>query len=333
MSLVVRYPGRVCLLGEHCDWAGGASLTLPLPMGVEVTVEPAREGITLRSALHGELLEGRWPIDAPAGLGQGPLRFVPAALAALRARGILPPPSLLWVHSDLPAGRGFSSSAAFNLAITDALARAAGSALEATDLADLAYEIERSQGVACGRLDPLACAAASPTFFRWTGGEIALRPVRPPGPLHLVIGAFPAPRDTALILRTLAEHVGDDLCAGGSSPAAQAAQLAITTFGQEAERGALAIELGQYAQLGESMNRCQAAYQHAAAHLPALRAPRLMATTALLWERGAWGAKFSGAGGDGSVIALFPDALGASEAALALEADGLAAWAITAGAP
>ena len=31
--VAVRVPGRVCLLGEHNDWAGGASVVVPMDRG------------------------------------------------------------------------------------------------------------------------------------------------------------------------------------------------------------------------------------------------------------------------------------------------------------
>ena len=36
-----RVPGRVCLLGEHNDWAGGAAVVVPMERGVTVHGEPA----------------------------------------------------------------------------------------------------------------------------------------------------------------------------------------------------------------------------------------------------------------------------------------------------
>lgn len=60
----------------------------------------------------------------------GPLRFVPAAAAALRARQMAIPAVQLTVEADLPAGRGLSSSAAFCVAVLDALTRHAGCRLE-----------------------------------------------------------------------------------------------------------------------------------------------------------------------------------------------------------
>jgi galactokinase len=332
MTLAVRYPGRACLLGEHCDWAGGASLAIPLPLGVRIVVEPAEAGLRARSALEGRLLEDRWPVEGAIDRRGGPLRFVPAAAAALRSRGVTIPPAVLWIDADLPPGRGFSSSAAVTLAALDALARHGGAALEPGPLAELAFHVEHELlGVACGRLDPLACAAGAPVFLQWgPDGRAPLRRVPVGRPLHLVVGAFSAPRDTAGILDALHAHVFAEL-GGPLDPAAvTAVRTAVATWASEAEAGARALATGDTAALGAAMGRAQVAYAEAAAQVPALAAPRLAAAVGALTESGACGAKFSGAGGDGSVIAVFDDAAGAERGLLALEDLGdVTAWTVT----
>ena len=55
------------------------------------------------------------------------------------------------------------------------------------------------------------------------------------------------------------------------------------------------------------------------AELPELSAPLLRRACSALRGLGAWGTKFSGAGGDGSVIALFPSASAVTDAAVTLE--------------
>ncbi|MFN7147611.1 MAG: galactokinase family protein, partial [Myxococcota bacterium] len=103
--VAVRVPGRVCLLGEHTDWAGGAALVVPMDRGVTVLAEPS------------DRLEATAVIDGVShawedGAEPGALRFVPAVAAEVSARFGIPTTARLHLAGDLPAGRGFSSSAA-----------------------------------------------------------------------------------------------------------------------------------------------------------------------------------------------------------------------------
>jgi galactokinase len=327
MSLTVRYPGRACLIGEHCDWAGGASLAIPLPLSVQVTVEEAERDLRVRTALDGELQEGRWPIRGRIDRAGGALRFVPAAAALLHQRGLVLPPALLWVYSTLPPGRGFSSSAAFSLAVLDALSRHAGCVLDAEELAELAFRLEHDLlGVECGRLDPLACVAGSPVFLQWREGTAPLRRVRPAHDFHFVLAAFKAPRNTGAILSALHRHHEDDLRAPLHPEAVRAVREGLALFASLAEAAAGALEQGEPERLGVAMNTAQEAYEDMAAVVPELRAPELIRTCRALRESGSLGAKFSGAGGDGSVIALFPDEESARAAIHHLGLAGLSAW-------
>ncbi len=333
--ILVRYTGRAALLGEHCDWAGGASLTVPLSQGVEITCEPAAADLRVVTRMGEEVLEERWAPQGRVDRRGGPLRFVPAAAHALHTRGLELPPVTLWVCSDLPSGRGFSSSAAFCLATLDALAQAAGETLDAFELAELAYQVEHDLlGVACGRLDPYACAAGTPLFFAWpppSPGDAARprqRRVTLHRPLHLALGAFDAPRNTGAILAALQEcHAGSD---ARPLEAVRATRAALTEFASLAEQGAQAIEQGDLASLGVAMSTAQHLYDRLLAPtIPELAAPRLSKVCRLLCADGALGAKFSGAGGDGSVIALAADAHSASALANRLSELGLDAWTIS----
>lgn len=331
-TITTTAPGRVCLLGEHCDWAGGSSLAAPLPMTVTVRADAADEGLSVRTTLEGEVLEGRWPAEGEVDPAGGPLRFVPAAAAALAHRGLGPTATRLHVQSDLPAGRGFSSSAAFSVALLDALARRAGAALGDLELAELAYHVERELlGVSCGRLDQLASALGrggpggpSAALLRWERGRAREVHKVPLGArFHLVVGAFAAPRDTPAILAALNRAFSG---LSEDAEAVRATRRALAVFAEEAEASALRLRAGDAAALGESMNRAQRAYDlELAAHLPELHAPGLRAATTALREAGALGAKFSGAGGDGSVVALFADEGGARRGALLLGGLGLSA--------
>jgi galactokinase len=327
--VVVRYPGRACLLGEHCDWAGGASLTVPLPMGIEIRAESNRQGIAIHSELDGELLEAEWDIGTDQ--FQGPLRFVPASVKQLLDSGIELVPTRLWVVSDLPAGRGFSSSAAFTLSILDSLARAAGHEIPTADLVEHAYQVERERlGINCGRLDQAACAAGQPLFIRWNktaNGDFEMQPRRINSlcTLHLVVAAFDKPRDTQRILKTLSLHHKGPV----TDPDGDAVREALSVFASMAEQAAHALTNGDPMSLGRAMNTAQSVYeQNLSDRFSSTRAPRLSNICAGLRKQGAIGAKFSGAGGDGSVIALFSDAHSANEGVIWLQESELEAWSV-----
>jgi mevalonate kinase len=81
------------------------------------------------------------------------------------------------------------------------------------------------------------------------------------------------------------------------------------------------------------MDAAQHTYETELLPFPALRAPRLVRACRALRERGVLGAKFSGAGGDGSVIALVHDERAAQELVPWLDAQGVAAWYVPVGPP
>jgi len=333
VTVTVRYPGRICLLGEHCDWAGGASLVVPLPLTVRVVCDPAPDGLIVESNLDGELLGQQWPTQGVVDRAGGPLRFVAAAAQALVQRGIAMRPAHLHIDADLPAGRGFSSSAAVTLATLDALCRHVGQTLGPADLADLAFVVEHDLlGVQCGRLDPIACAAGQPSWIRWLPGPKGqvspkAQPIRPGGRFHLVAACFPYSRDTPGILSTLQDAWIGDLRDALQASRARAVYTAITAFGDVAAVGARAMMAGDAKALGACLDVAQQVYEnHLADAFVALRAPALWRACQALRSHGALGAKFSGAGGDGSVIALLPDQPSALAAIDLLEVRGLPAW-------
>ncbi len=143
----VRAPGRVNLLGEHTDYAGGLCLPLAINRYVEVTVEKRDHGVRIETslgvheAIRVEPCQARWAAYVMAccemlGIEGG---------FALRAAG------------NLPMGKGLGSSGAYTVAITTALAELFE--LE-VDRVRTACQAERRTGVDCGILDQSASVLA-----------------------------------------------------------------------------------------------------------------------------------------------------------------------------
>jgi galactokinase len=139
-------PGRVNLIGDHTDYNGGLALPMAIQLGVEVRYRPADSGpLVITSDIDGARAEiplGGTPDDLP---GWG--RLAAAIVAEVRpACG-----GVVWVTSDLPAGAGLSSSAAFGVA----LALALGAPPVPLDIARLCQRAEHAVGVPVGLMDPL----------------------------------------------------------------------------------------------------------------------------------------------------------------------------------
>lgn len=146
-------PGRVNLIGEFTDLAGGLVLPAALDLGLRIEVEPAPE-IVLHS-----LEVGRTARVAADGSGQaeGWGRYVAAVAAELAILGRGPVGMQGDVTSDLPIGAGLSSSAALEVGVALALCAVAGFALEPMELALAAQRAEhRAVGVPSGIMDQAA---------------------------------------------------------------------------------------------------------------------------------------------------------------------------------
>lgn len=319
-------PGRICLVGEHCDWAGGASVVVPVDRRVEVHAEPA-PGLVVRSHLDGREL--RW---SPGGEVPPALFLAPAVVEALRRHVEVEARGHYTLSTDLPAGRGLSSSAAFCVALGRAMLRAAGRPCPPDFVAEIAYLAEHEvAGVACGRLDPLACAHGLPLYLGFppaeAGGRAAPGQVEPlPAHFDLAVGTFPTPRDTHAILDALSRHWRGEvpLRDWDATRRVGAVRSAIEGFAAQAEHARIAMIEGDLRALGGAMDTCQEIYEEElASTLSELRAPGLMRAVRALRAAGALGAKFSGAGGDGSVIGLFPPGGAARAGVAALDAMGL----------
>ena len=146
-------PGRVNLIGEHTDYAGGLVLPAAIDRGVTVRAEPAAR-IRLRSA------EPPGTVDLAAdgsGATVGYGRYIAALAQELARLGRAPAGIDGVIESDLPAGAGLSSSAALLVAAGLALCDAGGCALDPLALAQACRRAEaRAVGVPCGIMDPAA---------------------------------------------------------------------------------------------------------------------------------------------------------------------------------
>jgi galactokinase len=133
-------PGRVNLIGEHTDYSGGLVLPVAIQLGITLTGERA-DGIALESE----------------GAAKGWERYVDAVAEELNALGRPSVGIAGTIESDLPQGAGLGSSGALEVVVGLALCEVADFSLEPLQLALACQRAERrAVGVPSGILDQAA---------------------------------------------------------------------------------------------------------------------------------------------------------------------------------
>ncbi len=170
-------PGRVNLIGEHTDYNDGFVLPLALPH--RVVASAARNGSDrLRMVARqrgGDRAEVHLGALAPAEVG-GWVAYPAGVVWALREAGHKVGGLDLVVDGNVPAGSGLSSSAALECAVALAVVETFGLDIDRSTLARLAQRAENDfVGMPCGIMDQsasLLCTEDHALFLDTRTGEV-----------------------------------------------------------------------------------------------------------------------------------------------------------------
>ena len=292
--------GKAILLGEHAVVYGHPALAgaVDCPLrcavhpgsvpGIRLRVPVWRVDVTVMGAPDGSPDGSDAGSDAGAG---GPGAALAALLGALGAHldvdvAAALGPTEIAVDTRLPAAAGLGSSAALSVALTRALAAALGRPLGDAEVEAVADSAERCFHANPSGVDVALATRGGLGIYRRLQG---LTPVEAP-PMALAVGLTGLPRSTAAMVARVA-------AAREAAPSTIDARLG--ALGHAARQGADAMIDGDAARLGALMN---AAHEHLAAL--GVSCPALDALVHTAQRAGALGAKLTGAGGGGAVIAL-----------------------------
>jgi len=310
-------PGKVILFGEHAVVYNRPAIAVPVTdVQAKATIRPAAKDTGFRIvALDLERDDLLTQVQPGASEKQDPLAaIVQTTLQHLEQTTV--PDAVLEVTSTIPLGRGLGSGAAVSTAIVRALSQFLGRRLPPSEVSALVYEVEKLYHGTPSGIDNTVVSFAQPVFFVKRDPNPIIRRMRVANPFTLVIG------DTGRVSPT-------HKAVGGLRERREADPQRYEGYFDEiavlVEQARVAIETGALpiTSLGKLMDDNQELLETVGVSSPELEQ---LITTAR--EAGALGAKLSGAGMGGNMIALVsPD--GASTVAQALHEAGATGVIIT----
>jgi mevalonate kinase len=277
-------PGKIILFGEHAVVYGQPALAVPVTqVQARATVEPSSDGIWIlsRDLNRHYRLEHASPHDPIAA----------AIRLTFQHAGLSHSPVRLSINSTIPVASGLGSGAAVCTAVVRALAAYLNAPIADDEVSAIVFETEKLLHGTPSGIDNTVIAYGQPVFF--IKGQ-APQPFRAVQPVHLLIADTGRPSPTKIT-------VGDVRAGWQREPERFEARFA--AIGDIAREARTLIETGDERdaapRLGTLMVR-----NHALLRELTVSCAELDALVSAATEAGAPGAKLSGGGRGGNMIAL-----------------------------
>ncbi len=217
-------PGRICLFGEHSDWASeyerhpGYCLVIGTDQGLSATARPSDE-FRVETQLpdangrpSGRFRQMSCPWDRQVLLEAARDRQEFFRYCAGVAHEIFEHPQvdggieLRITAMDLPLRKGVSSSAAVCILVAKAFDAVYQLGLFPHEMMDLAYRGERLTGSQCGRMDQACIYGNTPVLLNFRPScDVRVEPIFPSRPIYMFFVDLAGRKDTVRILADLRE--------------------------------------------------------------------------------------------------------------------------------
>jgi UTP-glucose-1-phosphate uridylyltransferase/mevalonate kinase len=210
-------PGRICLFGEHSDWAGGYrrlnadiekgyTLITGTNQGIYAEVEPHPTSLILSSMMPDG--EARGPYEIPMELNAlleeaqkgGFWSYIAGVAYQILTHYHVSGLVINNYKTDLPIKKGLSSSAAICVLTARAFNRLYDLKLTVRGEMELAYQGEITTPSRCGRMDQGCAYGLRPILMSFDGDRLDVTELQVPHDMFFVIVDLQAQKDTMEIL-------------------------------------------------------------------------------------------------------------------------------------
>ncbi len=283
-KVIATAPGKIILFGEHAVVYGRPAIAAPVfQVRAKAVIDPvdSQQVVVHAPDIGHEYRLSEAPVDDPIAT----IVRLTCDRLAVEAKGFQ-----LSVHSTIPVARGLGSGAAVSVAIARAVAGFYLRKLSKQDLAGLAYEVEKLHHGTPSGIDNSVIAFEEPIYFV-LGAPIQSFRVARPFLIAIADTGVPAPTKFA---------VGDVRKAWQNDRARYEALF--DQVGAIAEFGKVAIEEGRIDEVGSLMNQNQVLLQEIG-----VSSSEVEALVQASVRSGARGAKLSGGGRGGNIVALIDE--------------------------
>ncbi len=337
-------PGRLCLFGEHTDWAGhyrtmnadinpGAAIVTGIEQGIYAEVEKSSIFELYSSA---DEIKNVWQ-DFSCRMDEVELKRVAKSGSFFCYCAGVASYMLEWykvggvririTDMTLPMKSGLSSSAAICVLVARAFNQLYNLNLNTLGEMNIAYLGELRTSSRCGRLDQACAFGVKPNLMSFDGDEIEVRSLNVKKPLYWVFADLCAEKDTIKIL--------SDLNKAYPFPNSDAERALHDALGQQnlkiVDRAIKYMAEGDAESLGKLMTEAEDLFDKKVAPMSsALWSPKLHAVLQdPKIQPLIWGGKGVGSHGDGSVQFLAKTEKAQQQVADYLNEQGMKAYTLT----
>lgn len=277
-------PAKTILFGEHAVVYGQPAIAVPVSgLRAFASAEPNPAGGLRVVAADLDI-----PVSIDAETVDNALALT--ARLVLKALGDAPPNTIISIRSDIPIASGLGSGAAVSTALARALCAALGQSLDDETLNNLIYEVEKIHHGTPSGIDNTVIVYERPVYFV-RGQPIETLPIGLPFTLLIGdTGTSASTRAAVAGVRELLEH----------DP--QHVQPMLDEIGALVGEACAAVECGDLPKIGTLMQQ-----NHSLLRRLTVSSPELDRLVEVAHDAGALGAKLSGGGRGGNMIALVTD--------------------------